>query len=211
MMIDSRDAAPVVVNLSEATREGYAALKAGNIALLGRERRPGRQTPELITASIADILLTQESTAIMHFEDPGDEDYARSTMMAVNYHNGHSEGDNLVVVQHPQQPEAGQWMLYNYPDDYDGPGAENRVLYKRPTFLGDPHDFQPMPSNPEKIRNYLLHAGEADKAIVAFEALGYQFSDELLPEDLYDEFKAYRATQTIEWDFSDDGGGSIHW
>lgn len=210
-MVSSRGVDRFSINISEATREGYAALKAGNVAMLGYEDREDEDLPKLITASIADILLAQESTAIMHFEDPGDEPYANAAMMAVNYHNGHSEGQNLVVVQHPLRPDEGQWMLYNYPEDYDGPGATNRTFYKRQTFLGHPYNFEDKPTNPLKIKNYLLHAGEVDEAIVAFQALGYAFSDEALPAELLAEHKEYRATKTVEWDFSDEGGGSIIW
>ena len=90
-------------------------------------------------------------------------------MIGANYTDGHSEGQDLVVLQDASKPEEGQWELRtNLPD---------KTLYRR-RLMGDrPYPFEKTPTNPLKIRKYYIHVGPPDEAIQSFKDEGYLFED----------------------------------
>jgi hypothetical protein len=59
---------------------------------------------------IATLLLRSPSTAVMHYTGPPAEGSRKvwGVMMAVNYHNAHSDVRHQIVVQNPNSPEDGQ-------------------------------------------------------------------------------------------------------
>lgn len=169
---------PDVLHAFESTPKGYEALAAGEAEPLGRENDPIQ--PEFSSKSIGELLLSNISTAIMHFEPPVQGTnplvgpMSRGVMMAANYHWGHSEGLHKIVVQDPSNQERGGWMLWI------PPGSGNTTFYRRCLVEDRPYPFENVPTNPEKIREYYVHSGPADEAITSFKELGFTFSDEFL-------------------------------
>lgn len=188
---------PGIIDPFRTTQEGYHALASEEVALLGYP--DSGSEPQAYALSIAEILLKNPSTAIMHFEDPAGAEEVNGTMIGVNYHDGHSEGWHKIILQDLSQPEAGQWMLWT------PPGAHNKTFYRRalPFSLdGQPFEFESIPTNPEKIGRYVLHAGPSNEGINSFKELGFEFIDEILSpasaeyERLSDLSRASRRT----WD-----------
>lgn len=195
MLVPYSDAInPETIDPFRVTQEGYHALATGEIALLGYPDYD--LEPHASALTIAEILLQNPSTAIMHFENPGDREEINGVMIGVNYHSGHSEGWHKIIVQDPTSPAAGQWMLWA------PPGADNRTFYRRALSLdGQPYRFEETPTNPEKIGNYVLHAGPSDEAVTSFEGLGFKFIDKLLsPEsDEYERLHALSRANVHTW------------
>ena len=181
-----------LVNLFDVSREGFAAIQAGNLALLGVQRGEQTVSPELYDGSIAELLLSSPSTAIMHVEEP-QEEWARGVMIAANYHHGHSEGFHKVIVQDPAHPEMGQWELFV------PPGSDNRTFYKRTSYRGSLYPFEKVPTNPGKIDNFFVHIGKADAAIRDFENAGFKFVDEPMSEELVYELENLSYADEHRW------------
>lgn len=200
MLIESRGINHSVVNMNTYTREGYTALVAGNVASLGYKDYVKK--PEAYVGSIADLLLAQPSTAVMHLSElPNEYGYLSPVMMAVNYHMGHSEGQHQIVVQNPADENAGQYVLWIPPE------SKNKVFYRRGVLLGEiPHPFETFPTNPLKIRNYFFHVGEPDEALRSFKELGFEFKNELLiwrliernPE--FERLESLSRQAGLQWD-----------
>lgn len=183
MLLEYKGVNPLEIDYRRAFPSAFTALKAGNVVLLGSETSPYK--PELYSGNIAELLLQSPSTAVMHFSEPAEGDDARGIMMAVNYHDGHSEGHHKIVVQDPSHPENGQWELWV------PPGSGNRTFFKRANlFSGEPHEFESMPTNPSKIANFYMHTGSPDEAINDFLAAGFTFNEELLTYG-FDESSMY--------------------
>ncbi len=194
MLFAYKEIQPSYLHPFEASQEGYTALSSGKVALLGYDHSPSR--PDLISRSIAEVLLQTQSSAIMHFEppvpsgNPLTEPSSKGLMLAANYHNGHSEGKYKIVLQDPSNPEVGQWLLWAPPD------SDNKTFYKRASFYGsgNGYGFENSPTNPEKIHNYFMHSGTTDEAIQSFRELGFTFVDRILGADYDDpEYERLRA------------------
>ena len=190
MLIESSGIDPRIINTSRYTEEGYAALIAGDFSLIGF--KDFVKKPETYVGSIADLLLAQPSTAIMHLTKLTTEYGLSTVMMAVNYHMGHSEGQHQIVVQNPADESVGQYVLWIPPE------SENKVFYKRGVLWGEiPHLFETLPTNPLKIRNYFFHVGEPDEAIRSFKDLGFEFKDELLSWRLRDRNPEFERLESL--------------
>lgn len=159
-------------------RESFDALRLGNLTLLANS---SDRLPEAYEGTVADLLLATPSTAIMHFEEPQSDLPARGVMLAVNYHLGHSEGQHKIVVQNPAERAEGQAELWV------PPGSGNKLFYQRMSDPRSPYQFEPKPTNPDKIKNYYVHIGEPNAASVDFKAAGFEFSDEpIYGEGIFD-------------------------
>lgn len=171
MLLNARSLHGETINQFDLYPEAWRAFTVGNLALLGE----GCREPEQFEGSIADLLLQSPSTAIMHFEAPAencDENEPMfSNMIAVNYHDGHSEGYHKIVVQDPLQQEIGQHELWI------PPGLNNRIFRPR-LYLGSATAFEKYPANPDKIKKYYIHFGPSDEAYTSFEQAGFIISDE---------------------------------
>lgn len=179
------------------TGEGYRSFSVGNVALLGYEH--STTTPEIYDGDIASLLLDSPSTAIMHYDEPDIDNGKQSgVMMAINYHDAHSEGDHQIVVQDPHAKEKGQWVLWV------PPGSNNKTFYRR-SFFRKPHPFEDRPENPNKTSRVFAHIGNADEAIKSFEDAGYSFSDEYLersldPDSTYQKLRKLSVANKNLWD-----------
>lgn len=183
MIIKDEGLNPDLMGAFKASHEGYRTLCAGNIALLGASSR--NTIPRIFEGSVADLLLASPSTAIMHHEEPKEDGMSWGTMLAVNYHNGHSEGHHKIVVQDPSRVAEGQWELWI------PPGSLNRTFYRRVLLRGTPYRFEKSPTNPGKIRHYYVHVGDSADAISDFQSAGFEFSDEFPGEPYTDTDSPY--------------------
>ena len=116
---------------------------------------------QTLDRSIADLLLESPSTAIMHFRDTDDDfPIIRGTMLAVNYHQGHSEGDHLIVLQQPENPEKGQLEINWHPEADKIIRVRHLTSYALrnafPDAISKPYPFETSPTNPLKIKNYYI-------------------------------------------------------
>lgn len=156
-----------------ATQEFIEALAAGDLDSLIESPEDGRKQLTGLTA--ARVLLDNTSTAIMHFPLEPVDPVRRSVLVGVNYDNGHSEGDNTIVVQDPINLGAGQWMMRTDRDD--------KTFYRRMSlFGGGKYPAERSPTNPEKIQNYWMHSGDPREIRASFEDLGYIFTNDPAPD-----------------------------
>jgi hypothetical protein len=161
MLIDSQELR-VDVGPFNMEKIDFVSMKAGRLALLGRELET---PPTPYGGTIADLLLSSPSTAIMHFgllRRP----LVRGCMLAANYHRGHSEGDHLIVIQDPYKQEAGQLYLKW------GPGSD-QIIRRRQLFADKVYPFEEFPTNPDKIHDYYVHTGDTSEALDSFLEKGY--------------------------------------
>jgi len=187
MLFEARRLDGDYIDAYRISPEGFQAALIGNIALLG-QKYEGSKTLEAYDGSIADLLLSSPSTAVMHFEKPEDDAWRGwSIMMAVNYHDGHSEGHHKIVVQDPSKIEDGQWELWIPPE------SNNRKFYRRKLYDDKPYPFEKSPANPGKIRDFYVHFGDSGSALDDFKDAGFEFSEESPGDWLFDRTsEAYR-------------------
>jgi hypothetical protein len=199
MLINKHELNPYKVSY-EMEPDTYAAVAAGELALLGANHL-GR-SPEALSESVAEVLLSTPSSVIMHFGEPVDTGNSKVgfrsqyLMMAANYHRGHSEGLHKIIVQNPDKPEEGQWILWT------PPGSNNKTFYRRASLANTPYGFEERATNSGKINEFFVHTGAADEAIGSFEDLGYTFSDEylLVGDPTYRELSSLSSAAGGRWD-----------
>jgi hypothetical protein len=133
-------------------------------------------------ANIANLLINNESTAVYALSGrlgrtTNQLIFEQGAMMAVNYHNGHSEGHHRIVIQNPRNKKAGQEILWCPPE------SNNTEFMHRKQLLSDkPYEFEESPCNSLKIRNHWLYTGSPADARAHFTARGFTFSPDSLLE-----------------------------
>jgi hypothetical protein len=173
MLYSSEHLNPLYMSSFYIDRDAYDQLASGEIepSLIHPDVTEFEIDPNI---DIADLLLHSVSTAVMHFERPAEKQRNRSSMIAVNYTRGHSEGEGLIVLQDASKPDEGQLEVKVDSGDM--------TVYRRALGFGNkPYPFEKSPTNPLKIRSYYVHLGEPDEAITSFKARGYEVKDEFRP------------------------------